>query len=121
GARCRSFPHIGRRGERTLFAVAMAIAVLDEPVKLALLVGAVLIVLAGALLASESTRPAHVRVGGILFAFIATLLFSTRDNLVRHFAGSARTGSAAAAAAALIVAAATMLVYVALARRGRFV
>jgi drug/metabolite transporter (DMT)-like permease len=106
-------------GSAPLFAVAIAITVLGEPAKPPLLAGALLIVLAGVVLASESARPAHVRPVGIAFAVITTLLFSTRDNLVRHFAGEAHTGSVAAAAAALGVAALGMLAYVAVARRSR--
>lgn len=105
-------------GSAPLFAVAIAIVALGEPLKLPLLLGAVLIVLAGVALASESARPPHVRLVGIVFALICTLLFSTRDNLVRHFAGGARTGSVAAAATALTVAALAMLVYVLVTRRG---
>jgi len=106
-------------GSAPLFAVAIAIVALGEPAKPPLLVGAVLIVLAGLVLASESTRPPHVRLVGIVFALICTLLFSTRDNVVRHFAGGARTGSVAAAATALAAAALAMLVYVLIARRRR--
>jgi drug/metabolite transporter (DMT)-like permease len=106
-------------GSAPLFAVAIAIVVLNEPVQPPLLAGAVLIVLAGVVLAGESSRPAHVKVIGIVFALITTLLFSTRDNLVRHLAGDAKIGSVAAAAAALGVAALGMAIYVAVARRGR--
>lgn len=106
-------------GSAPLFAVAMAIAFLGEPVKFALIVGAVLIVLAGVVLASESSRPAHVRVVGIVFALITTILFSTRDNVVRHLAGEAEVGSVGAAAAALTAAALAMVAYVLVARRGR--
>lgn len=106
-------------GSAPLFAVAIAIVVLGEPVKLPLIIGALLIVLAGVVLASEQRRPAHVRMAGIVFALITTLLFSTRDNVVRHLAGDARTGSVAAAAVALGVAALGMLLYVASARRRR--
>jgi drug/metabolite transporter (DMT)-like permease len=104
-------------GSAPLFAVAMAIVAFGEPAKPPLLLGAVVIVLAGVVLASESTRPPHVRLVGIVFAVICTLLFSTRDNVVRRVAGDARTGSVAAAAAALTVAALAMLVYVLVARR----
>jgi drug/metabolite transporter (DMT)-like permease len=106
-------------GSAPLFAVAIAIAFLGEPVKLPLIVGAVLIVLAGIVLASESSRPAHVRAVGIVFALITTLLFSTRDNVVRHLAEDAQIGSVAAAVAALGVAALGMLAYVLVARRDR--
>jgi drug/metabolite transporter (DMT)-like permease len=76
-------------------------------------------VLAGAVLASEKGRPAHVRMVGIVFALVTTLLFSTRDNVVRHLAGDTRTGSVTAATVALAVSALAMLVYVTTARRSR--
>jgi drug/metabolite transporter (DMT)-like permease len=106
-------------GSAPLFAVAIAIPVLGEPVKAPLLAGAFLIVLAGVVLASEPSRPAHFRLVGIGFALACTLLFSTRDNLVRHLAGDARTGSVAAATAALGVAAAAMIAYALAVRRQR--
>jgi drug/metabolite transporter (DMT)-like permease len=107
-------------GSAPLFAVAIAIPVLGEPVRAPLILGAVLIVLAGVVLASEPTRPAHFRMAGIGFAVVCTLLFSTRDNLVRHLAGDAATGSVAAATAALGVAALAMLGYAFSRRRGLF-
>jgi drug/metabolite transporter (DMT)-like permease len=104
-------------GSAPLFAVAIAIPLLGEPVKLPLLAGALLIVLAGIALASEPSRPAHFRRAGIGFALVCTLLFSTRDNLVRHLADGARTGSVGAATVALAVAAFAMVVYALLVRR----
>jgi drug/metabolite transporter (DMT)-like permease len=105
-------------GSAPLFAVAIAIPVLGEPVRLPLIAGAVLIVLAGVVLASEPTRPAHFRMAGVAFALVCTLLFSTRDNVVRHLAGDAITGSVAAATAALGVAALAMVLYAVTVRRG---
>jgi hypothetical protein len=43
------------------------------------------VVAAGLILVSEPDRPEHVRLSGIALAFAATLLFTSRDNLVRWY------------------------------------
>lgn len=73
-------------GTAPLFAVAIALVFLDEPLVAALLVGAALIVAGGLLLVSERGRPEHFRRVGLLFALGCTLAFATRDNLVRWLA-----------------------------------
>ena len=106
-------------GTAPLFAVAIAFALLDEPVKAGLVVGAVLIVAGGIALALERTRPQHFRTAGLLFAVACTLLFATRDNFVRWFSGEATVASFAAAAATLVGGGAVVAVYTAVARRAR--
>jgi drug/metabolite transporter (DMT)-like permease len=104
-------------GSAPLFAAAIAVVFLGEPLRVPLAVGAVLIVVAGIFLAGERRRPEHVKLVGILIALAATLLFSTRDNLVRWYAADAGVGSIAAAAAALGAAALGMLAYALATRR----
>jgi drug/metabolite transporter (DMT)-like permease len=70
-------------GTAPLFAVAIALVFLDEPVVAGLLAGAALIVAGGLLLASDQARPSHFRRIGIVFALGATLAFATRDTLIR--------------------------------------
>ena len=70
-------------GTAPLFAVAIALVFLDEPVVAGLLAGAALIVAGGLLLASEQGRRSHFRRIGIVFALGATLAFATRDTLIR--------------------------------------
>ena len=70
-------------GTAPLFAVAIALVFLDEPLVAGLVLGAALIVGGGILLASEPSRPEHVRRLGLLFAVGATLAFATRDSLIR--------------------------------------
>ena len=70
-------------GTAPLFAVALAVALLDEPLVAGIVVGAVLVVAGGALLAAERDRPAHVRVIGLLLAVSAAAVFALRDTLVR--------------------------------------
>jgi drug/metabolite transporter (DMT)-like permease len=70
-------------GTAPLFAVAIALVFLDEPVVAGLLAGAALIVAGGLLLASDQARPSHFRRIGIVFALGATVAFATRDTLIR--------------------------------------
>ena len=89
-------------GSAPIVSVAIALVFLHEPASVPLLVGAVLIVGGGVELARERDRPAHLRRIGMLFAFVAVILFSSRDNLIRWLAGSTTAPPAVAAAAALL-------------------
>lgn len=91
-------------GTAPLFGASMAIVFLDEPVRPALVAGALLVVGAGFLLVRDPIRPPSFRVAGIAFAFATTLLFSTRDVFVRWYAGESEIASLDAAAAAIAVA-----------------
>jgi drug/metabolite transporter (DMT)-like permease len=87
-------------GTAPLVAVALALIVLGEPVKAPLLAGAILIVAGGVALVREPGRPGHVRNVGLAYAFLATFLFASRDNLVRRLSevsGASEPGVAAAA------------------------
>jgi drug/metabolite transporter (DMT)-like permease len=84
-------------GTAPLVAVAIAFVFLDEPLRLPLVLGALLVVGGGVLLARERDRPEHVRAVGLLFAGGATILFALRDNLVRALHGHANPEAAAAA------------------------
>jgi drug/metabolite transporter (DMT)-like permease len=88
-------------GIAPLVSVTIAVAVLGEPLQAALALGAVLIVAGGLELARERDRPQHLRLIGLVYAFVAVVLFATRDNLVRWLStgGSAPPPSVAAAAA----------------------
>jgi drug/metabolite transporter (DMT)-like permease len=88
-------------GSAPLASVTIALVFLSEPVRWPLIAGAVLIVLGGVELARDRGRPAHVRRRGYVLAFIATILFSSRDNLVRWLAGGTAVPPAVAAAATL--------------------
>jgi drug/metabolite transporter (DMT)-like permease len=70
-------------GAAPLVSVAIALAVLGEPARPLLIVGALLIVAGGLALALDRRRPEHVRRVGLLYAAAATVLFATRDNVVR--------------------------------------
>jgi drug/metabolite transporter (DMT)-like permease len=73
-------------GAAPLVAVTIALVVLHEPLRAPLVLGAVLIVAGGLALLTERTRPEHVRLIGLAYAIATTILFASRDNLVRHLA-----------------------------------
>jgi drug/metabolite transporter (DMT)-like permease len=88
-------------GTAPLVSVAIALTLLGEPAKPLLIVGAVAIVLGGVVLALEGSRPAHVRLLGLAFAFGTTVLFATRDSLIRRLSIDTDIDAAVAAAATL--------------------
>ena len=104
-------------GTAPLVAVTIALVFLGEPLSGPLLVGAILIVAGGIELARERTRPEHLRRIGLLFAFVGTVLFATRDNIVRWLSGDTSVPPAAAGTAALV--GGTLLVLVAICPRLR--
>ncbi len=88
-------------GTAPLFSVAIALALLDEPAKAGVILGAILIVVGGILLVREPGRPEHVKWIGLGFALAATIIFAVRDNLVRHLSLDTEVEPALAAAATL--------------------
>jgi drug/metabolite transporter (DMT)-like permease len=99
-------------GSGPLFAIAIAFVFLDEPLEAALVAGAVLIVAGGLLLVSERERPEHVRLLGLALALVATIVFATRDNLVRWLAVDTDVSPGIAAGATLSAGAALMALFV---------
>ena len=106
-------------GTAPLFSVAIALAVLDEPVQAGLIAGAVLIVVGGMLLVGERTRPEHVKRVGLLFALLATVVFAVRDNLVRWLAVETDAAPPGAAAVATLAAGAFVVTCYLLGTRSR--
>jgi drug/metabolite transporter (DMT)-like permease len=104
-------------GTAPLFAVAIALVFLDEPLVAGLVAGAALIVAGGVLLASERRRPEHFRRVGLLFALGATLAFATRDSLVRWLGTEATDVDAGLAAFATMLTGALVTVSFALLTR----
>jgi drug/metabolite transporter (DMT)-like permease len=88
-------------GTAPLFSVALALVFLDEPAVTGVLAGAVLIVGGGVLLVRERGRPGHVKRIGIAYALAATVVFATRDNLVRWLAVDTDVSPELAASATL--------------------
>jgi drug/metabolite transporter (DMT)-like permease len=90
-------------GMAPLVSVTIALLFLDEPARTPLIVGAVLVVGGGIVLARERDRPEHLNRIGLVLAFAGATLFAIRDNLVRHLAvGSTVVPPAVAATAALL-------------------
>jgi drug/metabolite transporter (DMT)-like permease len=89
-------------GTAPLVAVAIALVFLDEPLEAGLVAGALLIVAGGFALVSERVRPADFRAIGAVFALAATVLFATRDNVVRWLTDESAGAPIAAAAASLL-------------------
>jgi drug/metabolite transporter (DMT)-like permease len=89
-------------GVAPLVSVTIALVLLGEPLRWALIVGAVLIVAGGVELARERTRPEHLRAIGLVYAFLVTILFSIRDNLVRWLSHTTEVPPGVAAAATLV-------------------
>jgi drug/metabolite transporter (DMT)-like permease len=104
-------------GTAPLFAVALALVFLGEPLEAGLVAGALLIVAGGAALASERARPARFRPVGLVFALAATVLFATRDNVVRWLSGDTEVEPALAACATVFAGGVCILVF--LLARGR--
>ena len=73
-------------GTAPLGSVLLAMALLDEPLRPALLVGTALIVAGGAALALDPGRPAGFRALGVVLALTCAALFAGRDNAVRWIA-----------------------------------
>lgn len=103
-------------GTGPLFSIAIAVVLLGEPLEAALVTGAVLIVAGGFLLVSERERPDHVRVRGLTLALVATIVFASRDNLVRWLSVDTDASPSVAAIATLVAGAALMAVFVVVSR-----
>lgn len=104
-------------GSAPLFSVAIALVALDEPLSAALLVGAVLIVGGGLILLGERIRPESFRLVGYAFALGATVLFATRDNVLRWLSLDTEVPPALAAAVTLASGALVVLAYAAVRSR----
>jgi drug/metabolite transporter (DMT)-like permease len=103
-------------GTAPLFSIAIAVILLGEPLEAALVAGALLIVTGGFLLISERERPDHVRVRGLVLALLATIIFASRDNLVRWLSIDTDVSSGLAALATLGAGAVVMAVFVMVSR-----
>jgi drug/metabolite transporter (DMT)-like permease len=106
-------------GTAPLVAVAIALLVLQEPLRLPLVLGAILIVAGGVALVLERGRPEHLKAVGLAFAFACTALFAARDNFVRWFSGETVVEALPAAAATLLGGTLVAVAYLVAATRGR--
>jgi uncharacterized membrane protein len=90
-------------GLAPLVSVTIALVFLGEPARVPLLIGVVLVVAGGVMLAAERDRPAHLNRIGLVYALAGATLFAIRDNLVRHFAVDRTAVPPAVAAAAALL------------------
>ena len=89
---CRVLPGHGVPAQRhhghssagpPLASALLAITLLDEPFRAALVAGTVLIVAGAAAIAWEGARPVDFKAIGLALALIAAVVFSVRDIVVR--------------------------------------
>lgn len=106
-------------GTAPLLSVAIALALLGEPLHPLILVGAALVVAGGIALARERARPAHFRVVGAVFALACAALFAVRDNVVRWAARGSHPPALVAADVSLLAAALFILLYLLVVRPAR--
>jgi drug/metabolite transporter, DME family len=100
-------------GMAPVLSAAIAIALLDEPLHVALAIGTVLVVAGGTLLAWERGGTLRIVSLGGLLSFIAALLFSGRDNFVRWAERGSSVPGVVAAACSLASATLVIVILVA--------
>jgi drug/metabolite transporter (DMT)-like permease len=103
-------------GTAPLVSVSIALVVLNEPLRVPLLVGAGLIVAGGIALAGERVRPADFRRLGMAFALLATVMFAIRDNLLRWLSGHTDAHALVTAPVTLLAGAVTVALYLSVTR-----
>jgi drug/metabolite transporter (DMT)-like permease len=103
-------------GTAPLVAVVIALIALDEPARPLLLLGGILIVGGSIALGLEPERPIGFKRAGVVFALLTTVMFATRDDLLRWLATDSPPPALPAAAVAMAGGATTLTVFL-LARR----
>lgn len=103
-------------GAAPLVSVTIALLFLGEPARAPLLLGAFLVVVGGIALIREPRRPESFRWIGIAIAAAGTVMFSTRDALVRALAIHSKVAPLPAAAATLLAGLAVALAFLLLTR-----
>lgn len=106
-------------GTAPVIAGLIAIAALEEPVRVSLVAATLLIVSGGVALVGERVRPESFRRVGVALALGATALFATRDNVVRELQVESEVDPLAAAAATVVGGALVVGGYLLVTRRAR--
>lgn len=106
-------------GTAPLGSVLLALVLLDEPLRVVLLVGTALVVAGGAVLALDRGRPAGFRALGVVLALVCAALFAGRDNAVRWIAREEDVPPLQATAITLLAATLAAMLYVLATSRGR--
>lgn len=95
-------------GMAPLFSALIAVAVFDEPLRATLVVGTLLVVGGGVLLAWERERPLDYRAYGAVLAVTVAAAFGVRDNVTRAV-GDDVAANALAQSTAILVGASLVL------------
>jgi drug/metabolite transporter (DMT)-like permease len=103
-----------------LISIAAALTLLGEPLHPVVILGACLIVLGGASLTRERTRPDHFRIAGVALALLCAALFATRDTILRWAAVGDSISPFLAATTSLLAAVTLATAYLATSNPGRF-
>jgi drug/metabolite transporter (DMT)-like permease len=106
-------------GTAPLLSAGLALLFLDEPLRPALAIATVAIVLGGALLVWEQSRPPDFRAVGAVLALVAAGLFAVRDNVVRWASLDTGADPVLAATVSLGAASLALLTYLTASRRAR--
>ena len=106
-------------GAAPLVSILIALVVLDETFRLAIVIGTVLIVLGSVALVGERVRPEHSGRRGAVLALLCAVLFAARDNLLRWAVRDDHIAPLVAATTTLLAAAAFILIYLLLLHRDR--
>jgi drug/metabolite transporter (DMT)-like permease len=106
-------------GTAPVVAALIAIVVLEEPLRVALVLATVLIVSGGVALAGERIRPDSFGRIGVILALAASAIFAARDNVIRQLQVDSYVEPLAAAAATLVGGGLVIVAYLSVARRGR--
>jgi drug/metabolite transporter (DMT)-like permease len=104
-------------GIAPLVAVALALLFLDEPARPVLLIAALAIVAGSVTLGLEPERPEDFRRAGVVFALLTTLLFASRDDVLRWLATGTHVSPLPAAAVSMAGGAATLAAFLGARRR----
>lgn len=94
-----------------LASALLAITLLDEPFRAALVAGTVLIVAGAAAIAWEGARPVDFKAIGLALALIAAVVFSVRDIVVRWASDETAASPQVAMAASFATATVAILLY----------
>ena len=104
-------------GTAPLGSVLLALALLDEQLRPALIAGTALIVAGGVALAFDPGRPVGFRRLGVVLALVCAALFAGRDNAVRWVARDVVASPLQATAVTLLASSIVSVVYVLAIRR----
>jgi drug/metabolite transporter (DMT)-like permease len=98
-------------GVAPLVAVGIALVALHEPARPSLLVAALAVVSGSIALGLEPERPVGFKRMGVVFALLTTVMFATRDDLLRWLATDTKVAPLPAAAVAMAGGVATLTAF----------